>query len=218
VYDTSEKRRSPSWCDRIIWLGDDIRGIEYGSRMDFCMSDHKPVYAVLSVPIRVIDREKMAKVEEEIRKRLDAFEKAATPDLRIVGEMMHDFGNVGLCDKSECRFRISNHGIVAAKWGWIAKNELGICKDWIVVGAKNGIVPAGESADVIVKIDINGRAAADFNFKRDPLEDILVLHGSQNYFNVELNSRRVKRLLSIYPRVLEVQLLWKPSRCPMHAR
>jgi phosphatidylinositol-bisphosphatase len=176
VYDSSEKRRTPSWCDRIIWIGEGI-GEGYVNRMEFSMSDHKPVQLCLKVPVRIIDMEKMARVEEEITKRLDILESAAIPDLRIVGDMMVDLGLVGR-DVRTCRFAVSNYGIVDAKWEFVSKGEMGICKSWINVGEGRGVVPAGESSEVVLNIEVGCESAADFNFGRDCFEDILVLHGT----------------------------------------
>ena len=51
-YDTSEKQRVPSWTDRVLvhaatprsWTID-----EYDCQADVNLSDHKPVYAIISL-------------------------------------------------------------------------------------------------------------------------------------------------------------------------
>ena len=35
----------PSWTDRIMFLGEDIKGLRYG-RVEVDLSDHKPVFLV----------------------------------------------------------------------------------------------------------------------------------------------------------------------------
>lgn len=66
AYDSSEKKRVPAWCDRILFRGNsplpsdyvlgtdsevkvDINPIEYNSWMDVTDSDHKPVYGAYQV-------------------------------------------------------------------------------------------------------------------------------------------------------------------------
>lgn len=68
AYDSSEKRRVPAWCDRILYKGHsplpsdfvlgtdcevmvDINPVEYNSWMDVIDSDHKPVYGLYEVAL-----------------------------------------------------------------------------------------------------------------------------------------------------------------------
>lgn len=49
------KRRTPAWCDRILWKGDGIHQLSY-ERKDsnkYRFSDHRPVYASFSVEVSV---------------------------------------------------------------------------------------------------------------------------------------------------------------------
>ncbi|XP_075266061.1 inositol polyphosphate 5-phosphatase K-like isoform X2 [Convolutriloba macropyga] len=58
-FDSSEKKRKPAWCDRILWRdkpkfrihGHDpgVSCLKYTSIRDCCASDHKPVYGVYQV-------------------------------------------------------------------------------------------------------------------------------------------------------------------------
>lgn len=64
LYDTSEKMRVPGWCDRILYrcntgviLGK-VHGVQtYTSVGDMLHSDHRPVCAVVRVPVRVISHD-----------------------------------------------------------------------------------------------------------------------------------------------------------------
>ena len=53
-YDTSEKQRVPSWTDRVLWLSlerGEVTASAYASHDDCVISDHKPVSAILAVPV-----------------------------------------------------------------------------------------------------------------------------------------------------------------------
>ncbi|CAI9290614.1 unnamed protein product [Lactuca saligna] len=53
-----EKRRTPAWCDRILWKGKGIEQLRYDS-LDLQMSDHRPVRSVFSVMVEVFDPTKI---------------------------------------------------------------------------------------------------------------------------------------------------------------
>ncbi|KAL5186730.1 Type I inositol polyphosphate 5-phosphatase 2 [Glycine soja] len=53
-----EKRRSPAWCDRILWLGKGIKQLEY-RRSENKLSDHRPVSSIFSVDVEVFDHRKL---------------------------------------------------------------------------------------------------------------------------------------------------------------
>ncbi|CAE8706480.1 unnamed protein product [Polarella glacialis] len=55
-YDSSKKKRVPSWTDRILWkrTGDDcIRSLSYGSVQSCQVSDHKPIFAQFEVSVNL---------------------------------------------------------------------------------------------------------------------------------------------------------------------
>ncbi|PQM35930.1 hypothetical protein Pyn_09702 [Prunus yedoensis var. nudiflora] len=53
-----EKKRSPAWCDRILWLGKGIRQLSY-ERAEIKLSDHRPVSSVFMVEVEVLDHWKL---------------------------------------------------------------------------------------------------------------------------------------------------------------
>ncbi|KAF6164388.1 hypothetical protein GIB67_037545 [Kingdonia uniflora] len=50
---SKEKRRTPAWCDRILWRGEGLKQICY-VRGESRFSDHRPVYSVFSVQIDMV--------------------------------------------------------------------------------------------------------------------------------------------------------------------
>ncbi|KAL5973673.1 hypothetical protein ACLOJK_030328 [Asimina triloba] len=53
-----EKKRSPAWCDRILWLGKSIKQLSY-RRADLRLSDHRPVSSIFQVEVEVFDHRKL---------------------------------------------------------------------------------------------------------------------------------------------------------------
>ncbi|XP_019057066.1 PREDICTED: type IV inositol polyphosphate 5-phosphatase 7-like isoform X2 [Tarenaya hassleriana] len=52
-----EKQRTPAWCDRILCYGKGLKQLSY-SRSESRFSDHRPVYALFSTHIEVLDHKK----------------------------------------------------------------------------------------------------------------------------------------------------------------
>ncbi|KAK2453787.1 type IV inositol polyphosphate 5-phosphatase [Trifolium repens] len=46
------KKRSPAWCDRVIWFGNGLKQIEY-ARSESKLSDHRPVKALFIAEVKV---------------------------------------------------------------------------------------------------------------------------------------------------------------------
>ncbi|KAL3827981.1 hypothetical protein ACJIZ3_016783 [Penstemon smallii] len=55
-----EKRRTPAWCDRILWHGRGIKQLSY-VRGESRFSDHRPVYGIFLVEVESIDRNRFKK-------------------------------------------------------------------------------------------------------------------------------------------------------------
>lgn len=64
-YDTSEKARTPSWTDRIIYKGENLHPLAY-SDAPLRISDHKPVYAAYKANVRFINEDKKLDLVEKL--------------------------------------------------------------------------------------------------------------------------------------------------------
>jgi endonuclease/exonuclease/phosphatase family metal-dependent hydrolase len=61
-YDTSEKRRAPAWCDRILYRGPGfIKQLDY-LRHEVRSSDHRPVSALFKIRLKSVDTHKRNEV------------------------------------------------------------------------------------------------------------------------------------------------------------
>lgn len=57
-YDSSEKKRAPAWCDRVLFRGRDrIQELDY-RRHEVRVSDHRPVTASFEIFIKTMSAEK----------------------------------------------------------------------------------------------------------------------------------------------------------------
>ncbi|XP_049936662.1 type I inositol polyphosphate 5-phosphatase 2 isoform X2 [Nymphaea colorata] len=56
-----EKRRSPAWCDRILFFGKGIKQLSY-SRAELRLSDHRPVSSTFLVEVEVFNRRRLERV------------------------------------------------------------------------------------------------------------------------------------------------------------
>ncbi|XP_016478359.1 type I inositol polyphosphate 5-phosphatase 2 isoform X2 [Nicotiana tabacum] len=56
-----EKKRSPAWCDRILWVGTGIKQLFY-KRAGPRLSDHRPVSSMFSVEVEIFDHRKLQRV------------------------------------------------------------------------------------------------------------------------------------------------------------
>jgi len=68
-YDTSEKRRIPAWCDRVLWRARDATRVEqlHYRRYEPDISDHRPISAAFRVLVKSIQHEARSKVKEEVQ-------------------------------------------------------------------------------------------------------------------------------------------------------
>ncbi|KVH94361.1 Endonuclease/exonuclease/phosphatase, partial [Cynara cardunculus var. scolymus] len=55
-----EKRRTPAWCDRILWYGNGLHQLSY-VRGESRFSDHRPVYSIFLAEVESINRNQFKK-------------------------------------------------------------------------------------------------------------------------------------------------------------
>ncbi|KAF4555157.1 Endonuclease/Exonuclease/phosphatase-like protein 1 [Elsinoe fawcettii] len=82
-YDTSDKKRSPAWCDRVLFRGlGRIKCTEY-RRWEVHTSDHRPVSAHFKMRIKSIDPTKQQMVRQKTETELDQFRRKVKYDVML---------------------------------------------------------------------------------------------------------------------------------------
>ena len=67
-YDSSEKRRLPAWCDRVLWRSCVPARVQqrHYRRYEVNVSDHRPVSAGFTVTVKSVRQEVRARVKMEV--------------------------------------------------------------------------------------------------------------------------------------------------------
>jgi hypothetical protein len=108
-FDSSDKQRIPAWTDRILWkvnhnrnvvqagevLGSQMKQLDYDSVMSLRFSDHRPVYAIFEMGVRVVDEEK----KDALTKKLYA--KRARETRTKAGDSTEGFEDIETDDETE---------------------------------------------------------------------------------------------------------------------
>jgi len=74
-YDSSEKNRSPAWCDRLLYRGvGRVKQLEY-RRHELRTSDHRPVSGTFKMRIKSVSSSRREAVWKKCERRLEDFKK-----------------------------------------------------------------------------------------------------------------------------------------------
>lgn len=83
-YDTSEKKRAPAWCDRVLYRGKGrIKQTEY-RRWEVRVSDHRPVTARFVCRVKSVDDKKRAKILQREETAFEEFMGRVGEDIKYV--------------------------------------------------------------------------------------------------------------------------------------
>ncbi|KAF7818345.1 type I inositol polyphosphate 5-phosphatase 4-like [Senna tora] len=70
---SKQKRRTPAWCDRILWHGRGLRQLSY-VRGESRFSDHRPVYSIFLAEVESINRSRIKKSSSCSNSRIEVEE------------------------------------------------------------------------------------------------------------------------------------------------
>ncbi|KIV93154.1 hypothetical protein PV10_04392 [Exophiala mesophila] len=82
-YDSSDKKRAPAWCDRLLYRGSGrVKQIEY-RRHEVRTSDHRPVSGIFKIRVKTIDKRRRGEVKEDCYRRFDGVKKALAEKVSV---------------------------------------------------------------------------------------------------------------------------------------
>jgi hypothetical protein len=71
TYDSSEKKRSPAWCDRVLFRGGTKIHMEEYKRWEVRASDHRPVSGRFKIKVKTIVHNRRELVKKQGQRRLE---------------------------------------------------------------------------------------------------------------------------------------------------
>ncbi|KAI8061690.1 Endonuclease/exonuclease/phosphatase [Gongronella butleri] len=180
-YDTSAKRRAPSWTDRILWKKPSnpdkpmLTQLTYDNCMDMMLSDHKPVHAMFSAKVRHLDHSKLQSTRLALAQQL----KDTKDDLTTKGKISTsfiEFGPVQFMEYKEKTLVLENTGQVVAAFRFIAKlDEPRVVPAWLQVSPQQGLLGPGEKVVIQFDLMIDASVSAPLNQGTQTIDDILIL-------------------------------------------
>eukprot|EP00697_Spironema_sp_BW2_P013109 gnl/Spiro4/2998_TR1474_c0_g1_i1.p1 gnl/Spiro4/2998_TR1474_c0_g1~~gnl/Spiro4/2998_TR1474_c0_g1_i1.p1 ORF type:complete len:953 (-),score=216.28 gnl/Spiro4/2998_TR1474_c0_g1_i1:53-2911(-) len=188
TYDTSDKARTPAWCDRILFKGPYIQQINY-MRHEHVTSDHKPVSSLLEIKVNCIVKSREHQTHQTVLRLLDHIENESISNLVMESNSV-SFPKVFYCRPATQLLTIENPSQFPVEFCFLPKpSETNICKPWLSVLPENGILTANESLQVKFTIFVDNAVARSLThssyslknlIQEDTsqvlLDDILVLH------------------------------------------
>lgn len=189
-YDTSEKRRAPSWTDRILWKKDrkgatkqSLELKSYNNCMEMMMSDHKPVRALLELNVRKIDSRLQKQTQEKLAKQLK--ENQDDQPRGEISSSFVDFGKVQFMEYKEQNVILKNTGTVLTVFKFLPKDTSGIIlPPWLQVTPLSGVVAPGENVVIRFEVTIDPTISAPLNRGQENMDEILILRleNSKDFF------------------------------------
>ncbi|KAI1718146.1 endonuclease/Exonuclease/phosphatase family domain-containing protein [Ditylenchus destructor] len=139
-WDTSEKRRIPAWCDRILyWTRDKcikVQQSNYTSIEKVIFSDHKPVCCTFRMEVKRIDHQKRNAIYEELLRDADRRSNDMLPMISL-SQTEFKFGEVYFDQPAIAILGIKNTGQTPTRFFFAKQHQdNNTPKNWLT-----GIVP-----------------------------------------------------------------------------
>ncbi|KAM0787054.1 hypothetical protein ACM66B_006318 [Microbotryomycetes sp. NB124-2] len=198
-YDTSEKQRVPAWTDRVLWmsLNDSIEVMHYKSHPEIKLSDHKPVSALLKVPVHKVDPARRAVVLQELIEQLDDIEWDEAPAIKLLPSPIVEFDVVRYLEPVHRTLVLVNNGPTIAEWSFVTPlDRTELCKPWLKIEPRTGLILPGQSTDLTLTIHIKDETASKINFAIDvsrELTELLILSFDKRDFFLSVTANGFER-------------------------
>ena len=159
-----KKKRTPAWCDRILWRGWDITQLSY-DRSELTQSDHKPVRSKFQIVARELQPERLQAVLLEHRRRLDFQEMASQPRCTLENPTV-DVGDLRYGEPVTRTFRLVNVGDVPASWRFVPPtggapgDAARVSPGWITLTPKAGTLLPGAEVTIEATMLVVGGGVA----------------------------------------------------------
>lgn len=103
TFDTSEKARTPAWCDRVLWRCSRPSACVQTSffRHEIQLSDHRPVSATYELQVRRVMKDRLLAVAKDVTKLLDDAVNECIPSCSVDSNEVH-FENVAYRVRQVC--------------------------------------------------------------------------------------------------------------------
>ncbi|KAK0425069.1 hypothetical protein QR680_009013 [Steinernema hermaphroditum] len=198
-WDSSEKRRAPAWCDRILWRviseGTNVVASDYESIECITLSDHKPVRSLLHVTTKKIDVEKRRRLVDEANREADRRINSLRPKIRLSHTQL-DFGDVWYMEPKVKTLTVENVGAGPVHFKFVARpGNDDISPDWLSVTPPSGTVMKGCAVHLSLQVLIDQRIAWEIGKPGHDgrLSDILVVRlrdGGDSFVEVFANYKK----------------------------
>ncbi len=182
-----KKRRSPAWCDRILWHSVKANAVAkqyfYTSYPSYLISDHKPVGSLFECNIQSLIKNKENELFLNLVNELDKWKDIdPAPIVEIRGETNITDYRINI-DKIDVRFNIPTKltiPIKACSGGgvlyWYFDQNMTQKKTWISFNAVRGmLLPTDPAFELVVTVNVDTKTAQLLNQAKETLEDTLVL-------------------------------------------
>lgn len=135
----NDKARAPSYTDRIFSKPSaSLYQTEYGSLMEYTISDHKPVFATYELTAHLIDSAKRKKVVDRVLRQSDTIENSARPNV-VISPTELLVNDAIVLRKSQGHVVIEQGGLSSRVVEW----EIDMKNPTIVVSPRHGHLPVG---------------------------------------------------------------------------
>ncbi|KAK9762885.1 hypothetical protein K7432_010935 [Basidiobolus ranarum] len=183
----NEKKRVPSWCDRILWCSnkkENVKQLFYQSQSSMVSSDHKPVSAFFDVKVKTLLTEKYDAVRGEISRDLDKFENEVTAVISV-SPLSIDFGKVKYNVSVSRTITVENTSPTLVEMKFASHGDTKKrSKPWLWVNPPFDMLLPGESKKINITILVDETSASTLNMGQEELKDIisLTLQNDKAYF------------------------------------